>query len=286
MTTNSRARGARPGASPRSVSISHRIITTATVKHGHRLGRSLRAGARSHSYQRNQLPTAPDHKSRDQKDKEARGEQFATGIRSWRKVKPIVRFARCASAARTIQFENVPDHRPLSSNADCGIGHSLSMATNLDPRLKGACTIERTVPLRPGPQPKLSARLSSHDNCDRSENPGSSTQSAHLRRPPPSTEPSTRAVAAVLTLHGQTAPNWLGEWERDARRRGYGVGFRSSGSGGRPSSGWPAKAAPVVGRAIEFRRGNGRSVGLRSIPASGGEADLQASPGNGRTPPS
>ncbi len=48
-------------------------------------------------YQRNQLPTAPDQKGHDQKDKEARCEQFATGMRGWRKVKTIIRFARPAN---------------------------------------------------------------------------------------------------------------------------------------------------------------------------------------------
>ena len=48
-------------------------------------------------YQRNQLPTAPDQKGHDQKDKEARCEQFATGMRGWRKVKTIIRFPRPAN---------------------------------------------------------------------------------------------------------------------------------------------------------------------------------------------
>jgi hypothetical protein len=43
------------------------------------------------SYQRNQLPSTPDHKGYDQKDKEARGEQLATRMRGWRKVKTIIR---------------------------------------------------------------------------------------------------------------------------------------------------------------------------------------------------
>ena len=37
-----------------------------------------------------QLPATPDQKGQNQKDKEARGEQLATGMRSWRKVKAIV----------------------------------------------------------------------------------------------------------------------------------------------------------------------------------------------------
>jgi hypothetical protein len=44
-----------------------------------------------HSYQRNQLPTTPDQKGNNQKDKEARGEQLATGMRGRRKVKTIIR---------------------------------------------------------------------------------------------------------------------------------------------------------------------------------------------------
>src|ERR1700734_3923016 len=49
-----------------------------------------------HSYQRHQLPTTPDQKGNDQKDKEARGEQLASGMRGGRKVKTIIRFARVA----------------------------------------------------------------------------------------------------------------------------------------------------------------------------------------------
>ena len=50
-----------------------------------------------HSYQRDQLPTTPEQKCDDQKDKEARSEQLATRMRGGRKVKTIVRFARRAS---------------------------------------------------------------------------------------------------------------------------------------------------------------------------------------------
>jgi hypothetical protein len=63
------------------------------------------SGAASrHLYQRNQLPTAPDQKGHDQKDKEARCEQFATGMRGWRKVKTIIRPARPANIRLRCSF--------------------------------------------------------------------------------------------------------------------------------------------------------------------------------------
>src|SRR5580704_11193886 len=55
-------------------------------------------------YQRNQRQTAPDQKGHDQKDKEARCEQFATGMRGWRKVKTIIRFARSANRRLRCSF--------------------------------------------------------------------------------------------------------------------------------------------------------------------------------------
>jgi hypothetical protein len=66
------------------------------VKYGNGPWRPL-SGAQLHSYQRNQLPTTPDQKGHDQKDKEARGEQLATGMRGRRKVKTIIRFASVAN---------------------------------------------------------------------------------------------------------------------------------------------------------------------------------------------
>jgi hypothetical protein len=68
-------------------------------------------GRQPHSYQRNQLPTTPDHEGHDQKDKEARGEQLATGMSGRRKVKIIIRFAfgangrlRCCFSALRCYF--------------------------------------------------------------------------------------------------------------------------------------------------------------------------------------
>src|ERR1700722_20387584 len=55
-------------------------------------------------YQRNQRQPAPDQKGHDQKDKEARCEQFATGMRGWRKVKTIIRFARSANRRLRCSF--------------------------------------------------------------------------------------------------------------------------------------------------------------------------------------
>ena len=72
------------------------IVITIGSKIWNGAWRSL-SGAQLHSYQRNQLPTTPDQKGHDQKDKEARGEQLATGMRGRRKVKTIIRFASVAN---------------------------------------------------------------------------------------------------------------------------------------------------------------------------------------------
>ena len=56
--------------------------------------RRLRQGPRHGLISTKSASTAPDQKGHDQKDKEARCKQFATGMRGWRKVKTIIRFAR------------------------------------------------------------------------------------------------------------------------------------------------------------------------------------------------
>jgi hypothetical protein len=86
------------------------------VKHGRRFG-VVPTRARSHSYQ---LPTAPDYKGDDQKDKDARREQLATGMRGWWKVKPIFRFVRHAS--RRLRYSVAA---ALSADIDIVKSHSV-----------------------------------------------------------------------------------------------------------------------------------------------------------------
>jgi hypothetical protein len=87
------------------------------VKYGNGPWRSL-SGAQLHSYQRNQLTTTPDQKGHDQNDKEARGEQLATGMRGRRKVKTIIRFARVTNRRLRSSFS--------THSARPRVGHAFS----------------------------------------------------------------------------------------------------------------------------------------------------------------
>src|ERR1700722_19693662 len=66
--------------------------------------RRLRQGPRHGLISTKSASNRPDQKGHDQKDKEARCEQFATGMRGWRKVKTIIRFARSANRRLRCSF--------------------------------------------------------------------------------------------------------------------------------------------------------------------------------------
>ena len=93
------------------------MIVTIGSNMGNGPWRSL-SGAQLHSYQRNQPPTTPDQKGQSQKDKEAGGEQLATGMRGRRKVKTIIRFARVTNRRLRSSFS--------THSARPHVGHAFS----------------------------------------------------------------------------------------------------------------------------------------------------------------